>query len=363
MDNSAGGDDSGLYTRTFTRSLDAVSSRFPEISPFPIRSCKLRVTGFSDQRKYSRARNQIQFGPSPSDVLEAGFLFSLIPFQKIPRSRTDPIGRDNPTGISVSGGPDNYKFGILTTSELVNSFDVFMDSSVPPYYLEPQDLRVLSDPTCSKFVQGPSSATRRALASNLSSVLLTYYFRSERPQEYRRVFRSQPKQSSFTPGREPTIFRITSRAICDDLGRIYTREKLNEPFVFQQYKLSLLYKCRDHISILGHDGYRLFKPSYLFVGLAGYPPELQHKFAFSYTYDIHHTGENKFDIRPESLIPLPKHVHHYVHTSDWAPDALAFFDMNDTLNPSLPPPTKRSVSTRHSQKAPPDHPATKMFLL
>lgn len=363
MDNSAGGDDSGLYTRTFTRSLDAVRSKFTELSTYPSRSCKLRVTGFSDQRTYSRTRNQIQFGPHPSDVLEAGFLFSLTPFQKIPRSRTDSTGRDNPTGISVSGGPDNYKFRILRTSAPVNSLDVFIDSSVPPYYLSEEDLGILSDPTCSKFVHGPTSLTRRALASNLSTVLLTYYFRAERPQEYRRVFSTQPKQPFNPIGREPTIFRITSRAICDDLGRIYTREKLNEPFVFQQYKLSLLYKCRDSISILGHDRHRLFKPSYLFVGLAGYPPEWQHKFAFSYTYDIHHTGENKFDIRPESLVPLPKHVHHYVHTADWSPKDLAFFDMNDTFNPSIPPPTKRSVSTRHSQKAPPDHPATKMFLL
>lgn len=363
MDNSAGGDDSGLYTRTFTRDLEPVRAKFTELSTYPPRSCKLGVTRLPDQRTYSRTRNQIQFGSSPSDVLEAGFLFSLTPFQKLPKFRSSTTGRSNPTGISVSGGPDNYKFRTLKTYELVNSLDVFMDSSVPPYYLSEEDLGILSDPTCSKFVHGPTSATRRALASNLSSVLLTYYFRSERPLEYRRVFSTQPKQSSFSPGRQPTIFRITSRAICDDLGRIYTREKLNEPFVFQQYKLSLLYKCRDSISIPGHDGYRLFKPSYLFVGLAGYPPEWQHKFAFSYTYDIHHTGENKFDIRPESLIPLPKHIHHYVHTRDWEPDALAFFDINDTSNPSIPPPSKRSVSTRHSQKAPPDHPATKLFLL
>lgn len=57
--------------------------------------------------------------------------------------------------------------------------------------------------------------------------------------------------------------------------------------------------------------------AYIAIGYAGYNPSVQQRMYSSLKFDVHHIDENKFDVTPSTVVPLPTWMHlRWVHASD-----------------------------------------------
>lgn len=124
-----------------------------------------------------------------------------------------------------------------------------------------------------------------------------------------------------TVPRVPCVYRISDTWIIDDLGRLYRDGP--DGYTWYQYRLSR--DLRTNITLTNSDGTKLTRPCYVFSGLAGYLPGIQHHFAFSLKYDFHHVSENKLDVRPDGIVALETDLHRYVHSNDLRDEVGEFF--------------------------------------
>nr|QJQ37760.1 hypothetical protein [Cressdnaviricota sp.] len=172
-----------------------------------------------------------------------------------------------------------------TLSSTYTSAEIFKEPRFLPYYISPGDM------------QGLNSDQRAKLES---------------------VF---ARLSVAKTGRVPTIYRITDFTFCDDLGRIYSRGDPSAGqdvrlLYFQRFTLSAPFDFRNHTWFQSKDG-DVSLAAYIGIGLAGYDPRIQQEIYNSLKFDVHHVEENKFDLRPSALLPLPTWLHlRWVHAGD-----------------------------------------------
>lgn len=147
------------------------------------------------------------------------------------------------------------------------------------------------------------------------------------------------KLSVSRTGRTPTIYRITDFTFCDDFGRIYNR---GDPasgqnprlLYFKRFTLSKAFEFRNHTWFYSKDG-DVSLAAYIGIGLAGYDPRVQQEIYNSLKFDVHHVEENRFDLRPAALLPLPTWLHlRWVHSSDRGPIERNLFQ-HDPVNGNL----------------------------
>lgn len=85
---------------------------------------------------------------------------------------------------------------------------------------------------------------------------------------------------------------------------------------FQRFTLSAPFDFRNHTWFQSKDG-DVSLAAYIGIGLAGYDPRIQQEIYNSLKFDVHHVEENKFDLRPSALLPLPTWLHlRWVHAGD-----------------------------------------------
>lgn len=126
----------------------------------------------------------------------------------------------------------------------------------------------------------------------------------------------------YVKTRIPSVFRISDTYICDDLGRIYERNKYGY-YTWKQYTLTS--EARDELYLKNSDGTYLKRSVYLFIGVAGYSPPVQSEFLYSLKYDFHHIEENKLDLRPTRIIPLEVRLHRFIHSKNLTAQVSGFF--------------------------------------
>lgn len=68
---------------------------------------------------------------------------------------------------------------------------------------------------------------------------------------------------------------------------------------------------------------------YTWSGLAGLTTESQARIMSSRGFDVHHGDENLFDMRPQSLFPIPTFLHRYVHGEYHSISSLRLFFKHD----------------------------------
>lgn len=126
----------------------------------------------------------------------------------------------------------------------------------------------------------------------------------------------------LTKTRIPAVYRISDTFICDDLGRIYEKNRWGT-WTWKQYALSA--DARDEVYLKNSDGTYLKRSVYLFIGVAGYSPPVQAEFLYSLKYDFHHIEENKLDLRPTRIIPLEVRLHRFIHSKNLTAQVAGFF--------------------------------------
>lgn len=66
--------------------------------------------------------------------------------------------------------------------------------------------------------------------------------------------------------------------------------------------------------------------AYIAIGYAGYESDVQQKMYSSLKFDVHHIEENKFDVTPSTVIPLPTWMHlRWVHAADHKTPQISLF--------------------------------------
>lgn len=103
----------------------------------------------------------------------------------------------------------------------------------------------------------------------------------------------------------PVLYRIRDDLIADELGRIFRYDTFEHAWKF--VKVSIGYDGRATKSFFGET-----KPVYYWTGIAGLKEQVQIKVMSLPSMEVHHINENKFDIRPRSLVPIPSWLHHDV---------------------------------------------------
>lgn len=187
----------------------------------------------------------------------------------------------------------------LTGTTGLSSYDIYKDPTILPYYID------------QKTIQTLASQPRYAL-------------------QYQNLQKAITKYQNARKGRIPTLYRITDFTYCDDMGRIFSRaphpkqqgsraiyKDPQQRLVFQQYKLTTGSDFRDETWFNGPDG-AVLMAAYIGIGYAGYNPSVQTQMYTSLQFDVHHIAENKFDVTPTTVIPLPTWMHlRWVHGSTY----------------------------------------------
>lgn len=171
-----------------------------------------------------------------------------------------------------------------TSPKVLSSYDIFKNPTILPYYISSQEQANIPPTQRSKWISACS------------------------------------KYRSARSGRTPTLYRITDFTYCDDLGRFYQRSSEATPayslLEFVQYTLTKSADYRNPIWIRGPDG-DVSMSAYIAIGYAGYNPSVQQRMYSSLKFDVHHIDENKFDVTPSTVVPLPTWMHlRWVHASD-----------------------------------------------
>lgn len=288
----------------FTREIGELYKKYPEHLSFP---SKTEVISLRPGFQISEARKVLEqnFVTTPIDVITKG-------------RKTSPFTNygEKPGSIIISGSSVKLvDTRYLRRCGINDSIDVFLSSTVTPYTLSPNDVQILSTNRLSSNRYG-------TLFNQLYAVLTNSY-------SMQKSYKSFRKQSVGAT-RIPTLFRISSRALCDDLGRIYVRRDDSSKFMFYQYRLSIGSDLRNDITLYGYGHsidtpVKLSRSVYQFIGVAGYMPYYQSDFMFSLRYDVHHVEENRFDIRPSSLQVVHSHSHRYLHSRDLSYSKRCFF--------------------------------------
>lgn len=199
---------------------------------------------------------------------------------------------------SVQKASGNSLQSITGTSGL-SSYDIYKDPTILPYYID------------QKTLQKMATEPRYAL-------------------QYQNFQKAITKYQNAKKGRVPTLYRITDFTYCDDMGRIFSRapdprqqksraiyKDTQQRLVFQQYKLSTGSDFRDETWFNGPDG-AVPLAAYIGIGYAGYSPKVQTEMYTSLQFDVHHIAENKFDVTPSTVIPLPTWMHlRWVHAATY----------------------------------------------
>uniref|UniRef100_A0AAU8H4V8 Cap n=1 Tax=CRESS DNA virus TaxID=3138951 RepID=A0AAU8H4V8_9VIRU len=187
----------------------------------------------------------------------------------------------------------------LTGTSGLSSYDIYKDPTILPYYIDQKTLQTLS--TTPKYAL-----------------------------QYQKFQQAITKYQNSRKGRVPTLFRITDFTYCDDMGRIYSRaphpkqdgaraiyKDTQQRLVYQQYKLSTGSDFRDETWFNGPYG-SVLMAAYIGIGYAGYNPSVQVQMYTSLQFDVHHIAENKFDVTPTTVLPLPTWMHlRWVHGSTY----------------------------------------------
>lgn len=193
----------------------------------------------------------------------------------------DDIWVNKLTQINETAPNPKYKLLTKERSQHINSLQVFRDPSILPY-------------------------TLRAPVQSVENELL--YLTAE--------------LHPYNKTRIPAVYRISDTYICDDLGRIYERNRYGA-YTWKQYTLTS--EARDELYLKNTDGTYLKRSVYLFIGVAGYSPPVQSEFLYSLKYDFHHIEENKLDLRPTRIIPLEVRLHRFIHSKNLTAQVSGFF--------------------------------------
>uniref|UniRef100_A0AAU8H8I5 Cap2 n=1 Tax=CRESS DNA virus TaxID=3138951 RepID=A0AAU8H8I5_9VIRU len=187
----------------------------------------------------------------------------------------------------------------LTGTAGLSSYDIYQDPTILPYYIDPKTIQTLA------------SQPKYAL-------------------QYQNFQKALTKYQNARRGRIPTLYRITDFTYCDDMGRIFSRaphprqrgcraryKDSQQRLVFQQYQLDSGSDFRNATWFDGPMG-AVSMAAYIGIGYAGYAPSVQTQMYTSLQFDVHHIAENKFDVTPTTVIPLPTWMHlRWVHGSTY----------------------------------------------
>lgn len=167
----------------------------------------------------------------------------------------------------------------------------------------------------------PKKNSSRAIFDD--PTILPYYFSPTEQSQLNPTQESKWRQAltvyrTARTGRRPAIYRITDFTFCDDMGRIYHRDPRNpRTLQFAQYQLTKPADYRNGTWIQGYKG-DVWMSAYIAIGYAGFAPDIQTKMYTSLKFDVHHVDENKFDVRPSTVLPLPTWMHlRWVHAADY----------------------------------------------
>lgn len=248
---------------------------------------------FSDASRSSRLGKDSLSRPRRSNVF-------IIPDQTSPLADRCFPGRLTRSGRAVKGGTrisylvtelKSNRVTLSIQSSNLTARDIFFNPRILPYTI---DFREFSD-------------VQSRFQPELSIVRLRY--------------------SNLYP-RVPELFRITDFSYMDDLGRFYVSNPKSPTFKLEwfPYSFSLSHSFRDNIRLPGgSDGFTIARPVYMFAGCAGYPSYYQEQYLFSLRYDFHHVEENRLDVRPDSIVPIPTAFHRYIHSKDLSEKKRNFF--------------------------------------
>lgn len=115
----------------------------------------------------------------------------------------------------------------------------------------------------------------------------------------------------------PRLYSVTQFFLVDDLGRQYFINR-DGYLVFYNHSSNGTRKpikfgdgrCERSITV-GSTTLRL--ALYTWNGIAGLTSTSQARIISSRGFDVHHGDENLYDVRPQSLFPIPSFLHRYVH--------------------------------------------------
>lgn len=193
---------------------------------------------------------------------------------------------------SSSNPRECTKLVLSTSAPLVQSVqlstrDVFRDPTILPYKLE-------------------SVPTSHSLAKQLAkfATILSGYSQLTRPR----------------------LYRVRYNFYVDELGRQYGVTESGE---FQFWGGSKFGDGRTERSMTEHrPKHKLISVKlalYAWNGLAGLSSVSMARILVSKAFDFHHVAENLFDIRPESIYPIPSFLHRYIHSQSYSYNDLVNF--------------------------------------
>lgn len=119
------------------------------------------------------------------------------------------------------------------------------------------------------------------------------------------------RNTEYRGTRGAPLFNLFPGRYVDALGRHFIRDK--QSFVFKYFNLNF----GRGTSEFTRKGLTISLPIYAWNGLAGLSVDAKAAILENKGTDFHHVDENLWDIRPNSVMPIPSFVHRWAHSNSY----------------------------------------------